>query len=140
MKTPTSDRIHSFPMHTIIPTLSTARSTVTSPVSECRQPHFESVDAPQMLKITVFVPGVEANGIEIVTRGPDLVVRARKPHPVRVNFQALHLEAASRDYELKLRLGHAFDFEKLEADLRDGVLLIRLPKRQIVTTRARRVA
>jgi HSP20 family protein len=127
-------------MHTIIPTLSSARSTATSPVSVVRQPHFESADEPRQLKITVFVPGVEASGIEIVTRGPDLVLRAQKPHPVRINFQALHLEAASQDYELKLRLGLGFNFEQLEAELRDGVLTIRLPKREIVTTRQRRVA
>ena len=127
-------------MHTIIPSLSTTRSTATTSVSAYRQPHFECADEPQALKIAVFVPGVDASGIEIVTRGPDLVVRATKPHHVRVNWQALHLEAASRDYELKLRLGLGFNFDALDADLRDGVLSIRLPKREIVTSRQRRVA
>ena len=32
------------------------------------------------MKLTVYVPGVEAAGVEIEVRGPDLVVTARKAH------------------------------------------------------------
>ena len=34
-----------------------------------------------------------------------------------------------RDYQLKLRLGYGFNFDELQADLRDDVLTIVVPKR-----------
>lgn len=125
---------------TIIPALSRLPSETDSAL--VRQPHFECSDLPQALKLAVFVPGVEPADVEITTRGPDLVVHARKPHPVRVNFSALHLEAAQRDYELKLRLGLGLDFDSLQADMRDGVLNIVVPKKNSAFSRinARRVA
>jgi len=63
--------------------------------------------------------------VEIATRGPDLTVTARKTHVVRVNWQALHLERAQRDYQLRLRLGHGFDYNNLEARIADGILTSR---------------
>ncbi|HVU17104.1 MAG TPA: Hsp20 family protein [Candidatus Didemnitutus sp.] len=132
-------------MNTIIPSLS-SNAAVSSSESRpaIRQPHFECSDLPQALKIVVLVPGVEASGIEIVTTGPDLVVNAHKTSVVRVNWQALHLEGVQRDYQLKLRLGHGFDFPELRADLRDGVLTVLVPKRAsawaTMTNRQRRVA
>lgn len=129
-------------MHTIIPALSRSSTDDNVAVADFRQPRYEITELAQQLKLDVFIPGVEPSHVDITTRGPDLVVVARKPHPVRVNFAALHLEAAQRDYELKLRLGHSFDFDALRADMRAGVLRIVVPKRNISVTRnfARRVA
>lgn len=132
-------------MPTIIPTLrpeASARSVSTP--ADFHQPHFECSDLPQAMKITVLVPGVEASGVEIISRGPDLVVTARKTHFVRVNWQALHLEGVQRDYRLSLRLGRGFDFDELAAELRDGVLTLVVPRRESAVlrpaSRQRRVA
>lgn len=122
---------------TLIPTPPRRRSAVAA-TPLVRQPHFECTDLAQALQLDVFVPGVDAADIEITTLGPDLVVRARKPHPVRVNFDALHLEAAQRDYELKLRLGLNLGYDALHADYRDGVLRITLPK--IFSANSRNIA
>ncbi len=127
-------------MHTIIPSLSPSDITATETAVAFRQPHFECSDLSQALKIVMLVPGVDASGVEITTRGPDLTVTARKTHVVRVNWQALHLEGVQRDYQLKLRLGHGLDFEELRADLRDGVLTIVVPKLESASLRQRRVA
>ncbi|HEY4299858.1 MAG TPA: Hsp20/alpha crystallin family protein [Candidatus Didemnitutus sp.] len=131
-------------MNTIIPSLSSNAASSPETRSAIRQPHFECSDLPQALKIVVLIPGVDAHGIEIVTSGPDLLVNACRSHVLRVNWQALHLEGVQRDYQLKLRLGHGFDFSSLRADLRDGVLTVTVPKRATawapVASRQRRVA
>ena len=126
-------------MHTIIPTISPKRPAREAS-SASRQPHFECSNLAQAMKLEVLVPGVDASGVEIATRGPDLFLTARKAHIVRVNWQALHLEGVQRDYKLTLRLGHDLAFDDLRASLQDGVLTIIVPKRSTGTDRERRVA
>jgi HSP20 family protein len=125
-------------MQTIIPStnsLSPARDRAGAPASIglLRKPNYDCQDLGDALKLTVFVPGVEAAGVEITSRGPDLVVIARKTHFVRVNFSALHLENSQRDYQLRLRLGHGLDYGALRAEIGGGVLTITLPKKQFAS-------
>lgn len=115
-------------MHTLIPKYRPRDPTDTESAPAFRQPHYECSDLPQALKLVVLVPGVEAHGVEITTSGPDLIITARKPHVVRVNWQALHLEGVQHDYQLKLRLGYGFNFDELLADMTEGVLTIVAPK------------
>jgi HSP20 family molecular chaperone IbpA len=122
-------------MPTIIPTHQSSSPVSLESAAAYQQPHFECTDLPQALKISVLVPGVDAAGVEIVSRGPDLVITARKAHIVRVNWQALHLEGVQRDYRLSLRLGRGFDFDELTAGIRDGVLTLDVPKRADATER-----
>ncbi len=120
-------------MHTIIHPLSPARSRslpeVPAVQANIRVPSYDCRDHPDNVKLTVYVPGVEAAGVEIEARGPDLIVTARKVHFVRVNWQALHLESAQRDYQLRLRLGHGLEYAALHAEIYQGVLTVTLPKR-----------
>lgn len=116
-------------MHTIIhrPQLQTFPA---KPRPDFRSPHYECMDLPQALKLAIYVPGVEASGIDLTTQDTDLVVTAHKAQHVRVNWQALHLEGSQRDYQLKLRLGAGYDFDHLRASVAKGVLTIVLPKRR----------
>jgi HSP20 family molecular chaperone IbpA len=119
-------------MHTIINTLSpiSRPRLAESPTSDAfRQPNYDCRDLPDAVKLVVYVPGVEAAGVDIQARGPDLLITARKAHFVRVNWQALHLEGAQRDYQLRLRLGTGFDYAGMHGEIHDGVLTVTLPKR-----------
>ena len=129
-------------MHTIMNTLtSNARRTSSVPASmPVRTPHYDCVQESDALKVIIFVPGVEASGVEISRRGPDLTVTARKSHYVRTNWQALHLEGVQRDYQLRLRLGNGLDYDALNAELVDGRLTLTLPKKMIDEARNRRAA
>ena len=115
-------------MHTIIHRHHQGRFPSPESKQELRSPHYDCLDLPGVLRLTVYVPGVDASGVEITTQGPDLFVTARKTHHIRANWQALHLESVQRDYQLKLRLGLGFDFEALQASVARGVLTIALPK------------
>lgn len=129
-------------MHALIPSLRDSRTADPELNSDFRQPSFECSDLPQTMQLEVYLPGVEPAGVEITSRGPDLVVTARKAHLVRTNWRALHLEAVQRDYQLKLRLGNGVDFDRLHAEMREGVLTVIVPKRQpgVMRVTARRVA
>lgn len=118
-------------MHTTIhPALPIGRKApARAPKELFRQPQYECQEHRDVMKLIVYVPGVDASRVEIEARGGDLIVTARKPHVVRVNWQSLHLEAAQRDYQLRLRLGSALDYAAMQAEIMQGVLTITLPKR-----------
>ncbi len=118
-------------MHAIIHRLNHSRFPGTESRPEFRSPHYDCSDLPSALKLVVYVPGVEASGVEITTSGPDIFVTARKARHIRVNWQALHLERAQRDYQLKLRLGRGLDFAALSASVARGVLTIVVPKARL---------
>jgi HSP20 family molecular chaperone IbpA len=115
-------------MHSILQTTTTRRHVVhSSPETAFRSPQFDCRPQDGALRVLVYVPGVEPAGVEIVASDTDLTVTACKPHPVRPNWSALQLERAQRDYRLRLRLGHGYDYAALSAELRDGVLTLTLP-------------
>lgn len=121
-------------MHSIIHPLKSAtpatrNRAATAGIGPARKPHYDCHEEAGALRIVVYVPGVDASGVEIATRGPDLTVTARKTHFVRVNWEALHLEGSQRDYQLRLRLGNGLDYAALHAEIRDGVLTLTLPKK-----------
>lgn len=133
-------------MHTNLTTLPTnRRATAAADAAPAafRQPAYDCEEQGDAMKLVVYVPGVDASGVDIEARGADLTVTARKRHFVRVNFSALHLEHAQRDYRLKLRLGRGFDFAAMQAEISHGVLTVTLPKRAAApaaASRLRRVA
>lgn len=133
-------------MHTILSTIPTSRrstANVDASFAAFRQPAYDCQEHADAMKLVVYVPGVAASGVEIEGRGSDLTVTAKKARFVRVNFSALHLERVQRDYRLRLRLGSAFDFAAMQAEIANGVLTVTLPKRAASAAtphRLRRVA
>ena len=94
-----------------------------------RRPHYDCQEQMDALRLVLYVPGVDAGGIDITVDGPDLVVTAPKSHLVRANWRALHLEPVQRDYRLRLRLGFSLDYDALQAELRCGALTLTIPKK-----------
>ena len=129
---------------TTLPTNSRSRAKAAASVEAFRQPAYDCQEHVGAMKLVVYVPGVDASGVEIEGRGADLTVTAKKARFVRVNFTALHLEGVQRDYRLRLRLGHGFDFAAMQAEITSGVLTLTLPKRSAMpavdTHRLRQVA
>ena len=105
------------------------RSAEPAP-SAFRKPTYDCQAHGDVMKLVVFVPGVDASGVSIEAKGADLMITARKTRFVRVNFPSLHLEGSQRDYRLRLRLGRGFAYEAMQAEMHDGVLVVSLPRRQ----------
>jgi len=132
-------------MHSIInPLRPVTRSRAAAHVSTSafRKPNYDCREHADALKLVIYVPGVEASGIEIQWRGADLTITARKTQFVRVNWQALHLESAQRDYQLRLRIGGGFDIDSTHAEIHRGILTVTVPKSvaEQPPTRSRHVA
>jgi HSP20 family molecular chaperone IbpA len=121
-------------------TSSRSRSAYEASNTTFRQPSYDCRELPDAIAIVVYVPGVGASGVEIEAHGADLIITALKTRFVRVNWQSLNLEGSQRDYRLRLRLGHAFDFSQMQAGISDGVLTLSVPKRQDNLTQAHRMS
>jgi HSP20 family molecular chaperone IbpA len=119
-------------MHAIIhPKTSDRRICPAEPAEALfRKPVYDCEAQGDAMKLVVYVPGVEAAGVSIEATGSDLTITARKTRFVRVNFQSLHLEGSQRDYRLRLRLGRAFAYEAMRAEMHEGVLVVHLPRRR----------
>jgi HSP20 family molecular chaperone IbpA len=130
-------------MHTLItrpnPARRSSRRAAPAPAALAgfRSPHYDCQAQAGLLRLVVYVPGVDSAGIEISAEEPDLTVTARKTRFVRANWTALNLERTQRDYQLRLRLGHAYDYEAVRAELHDGVLTLTLPERTAVAPATR---
>jgi len=119
-------------MHTIIPPSSSrVHRSAGARAAEAafREPAYDCQEQRHAMTVVVYIPGVDAADVEIEGRGSDLTVTARKPQFVRVNWQALHLESAQRDYRLRLRLGTGLDYGAMQAEIARGVLTVTIPKR-----------
>lgn len=80
-------------------------------------------------------PGAKPETIEVKLGGEVLTVTA-KTEPVE--FEGLPLiyrEYGERDFETTLRLSDGVDRERIEAELKDGVLVITLPKAKALEPR-----
>ncbi|MDR1010598.1 MAG: Hsp20/alpha crystallin family protein [Opitutaceae bacterium] len=96
-----------------------------------RNPHYDCQYDDASMKLTVYIPGVVASGVDITMRGPDLTITARKERFVRPNWGGLQLERAQRDYLLRLRIGCACDPAGMTAELHNGILTLNLPGRDL---------
>lgn len=124
-------------MHTMIHT-NTSNDTASRrriAKSQFRDPHYDCQYDDDSMKLTVYIPGVVASGVDITMRGPELTIMARKERFVRPNWNGLQLERAQRDYLLRLRIGYAYDPSDMTAALNNGVLTLTLLRRDAIAQR-----
>jgi len=125
-------------MHQIIHSLKLRRpSPAFARKAAFRQPHYELSEQADALRLVLYIPRVDAAGVDIEVQGPDLIVTAPRNHLVRANWRALHLERVQHDYRLRLRLGFSLNYDALHAALHDSVLTVTIPKKTAVAATSR---
>ena len=76
--------------------------------------------------ITIELPGVKIENIELAVQGNRLHVKAERKRP---KATPLHLESSSQSYRTHFPLGVDIDEESIEAKLINGVLYIELQRK-----------
>jgi len=126
-------------LNSIIPSLSrkpaaTADSASTATVPT-RKPVFEINETAEAYGVTVHLPGVDKDGLELTLEDGLVRVLGRRSWRSPAGWTALHRETADVAYELVLAHDNAINADAVAAELRDGVLKLSLPKTEALKPR-----
>lgn len=98
-------------------------------------PRHEITETPEAYGLTVELPGVAKEGLELSVDHEQIRVLGRRAWRKPDAWNALHRESREAAFELVLDHGRAIDAEKVHAELRDGVLRVSLPKAEALKPR-----
>ena len=107
-------------------------------LGQAAKPYYDIVDSKDGYALTVYLPGVSKEGLQITAENNELRVVGRPAWKRPDGWTTLYNEATEVPFELALEHDHSIDVEKIHAELRDGVLRASLPKAEAL--RPRRIA
>jgi HSP20 family molecular chaperone IbpA len=105
-----------------------------------RKPAYEVRETADAYGLTVFLPGVSKDGLEITAEGNELRIIGRTGWKQPADWTPLYREAPQAAFELALAHDNAVDIDKIHAELKDGTLRMSLPKAESLKPRKITVA
>lgn len=99
------------------------------------KPVFEIKETAEAYGVTVQLPGVAKDGLELTVEDGLVRVLGRRSWQPPAGWTALYRETADAAYELVLSHDNAIDADEVAAELRDGVLRLSLPKAEALKPR-----
>jgi HSP20 family protein len=104
-----------------------AESTRNAPVFIPPADIYETTEA---LFLSLEMPGVEAGSLNITLDKRVLTISGRSHSSAPEGYSLSHHEYRDGNYERAFTLSEAIDGDRIEAELKDGVLRLKLPKSQ----------
>ncbi len=99
------------------------------------KPRYDVQDTPEAFGLTVCLPGVNKDGVNLTTEEGQIRIVGRRAWRQPDGWSSLYRESADAAYELVLTHDNRVDLEKVAAELRDGVLRVSLPKHEAIKPR-----
>ena len=97
-------------------------------------PRFDLVEAPDQFVLYGDLPGVKPEDVEVQLSNDELTIHG-KVVPRHESFKFLRHEYGLGDYDRTFSVGDAIDASRITAELKDGVLTVLLPKREVLKPR-----
>src|SRR5688572_17382837 len=124
-------------LNTLIPSFNrlpvrTQRTDSDSDLGPTVKPLYDITETDDAYGVTVYLPGVTKDSLEITAEAGEFRVLARRYWKQPEAWTALYRESADAPYELVLTHDNAIDADKIAAELRDGVLRVSLPKAEAI--------
>lgn len=121
-------------------TAATSANGQATAVSPSVKPAYDVRETPEAFGLTVYLPGVAKDAVEITAENDQLRIVGRRSWKQPEGWTALYRESASVPFELVLAHDNAVELDKVHAELRDGVLQLSLPKAETLKPRKISVA
>lgn len=99
------------------------------------KPAYEAKETAEAYGLTVHLPGVAKDGLELTAQQDQLRIVGRRSWKRPEGWTVLYRESADAPYELVLEHDNAIDVDKIHAELSDGVLRVSLPKSEAIKPR-----
>ena len=101
------------------------------------RPSVDILETAEKFSITVDLPGVKPDGIELVIEQGVLTLKAAVTPRIRDGARLLLSEYGVGSFERSFKLGEGVDTERISAEFKNGVLSLTLPKAE--QTKARKI-
>lgn len=99
------------------------------------KPAYEVKETEDAFGLTVHLPGVAKDGLEITAENDTLRIVGKRAWTRPAGWTSLYRETTDATFLLELDHDNAVDLEKVRAELRDGVLRVSLPKAEEIKPR-----
>jgi HSP20 family molecular chaperone IbpA len=117
----------------------TAASTTEADRSEqpefTLKPDYRIGETAEAWTLVAQLPGVTKDGLEVTAENGVVSLRARRRWQQPAGWTSLHRESYDADYALTLQHDNTVDADRIQAELKDGVLRVSLPKVEAVKPR-----
>jgi len=92
------------------------------------RPDVDIVERPDDFLVTADIPGVDEQNVDVRLEEGVLSIEATQATEVDSTWTPVHAEYRAGGYHREFTLSEAIDGESIQAEMRDGVLELRLPK------------
>jgi HSP20 family molecular chaperone IbpA len=113
-------------LNALIPTFNGGRSEADAVPT--RRPQYQVGETDTAYNLTVNLPGVAKEGLEITDENGELRITGKRALKLPEGSVVLHRESSDTSYELVLAHDNTVDSDKIGAELKDGVLHLTLAK------------
>ena len=104
-------------------------SAVTSRREFALRPPVDVYENSDGITLWADMPGVSRDRLNLRVDGTALLLEGEVEFPIGGDMQALYADVRSNRYECSFVLSNELDTTRVEANLKDGVLTVRIPKR-----------
>jgi len=99
------------------------------------KPAYELTENAEAWGLTVHLPGVTKEGLELSAEEGLITIRGRRSWQKPEGWTSVYRESVEAPFELALEHDNTVDTEKIHAELKDGVLRVSLPKAEAIKPR-----
>ena len=99
------------------------------------QPPVDICETAEEIVLKADMPGVSKERLNVRIEGNSLLVEGSIEIPLQERMDALHADVRSTLYRRSFVLSNELETEKIAANLKDGVLTLRIPKRAALRPR-----
>ena len=114
---------------------STPDSDRNAPAEFTLKPDYRISETAEAWTLVVQLPGVTKDGLEVTAEDGVVSLRGRRQWRQPEEWTSLHRESYDSSYALSIQHDNTVDADRIQAELKDGVLRVSLPKVEAVKPR-----